>query len=90
MESLIEQVPPMLFWGLIVGWVLGALTAWRFARHLERLRDAVRQAKHHYRRAADFVTYARSNVASMLYAGGFFVAVLGVVGWLAWSRVAGT
>ncbi len=89
MGSLIDQVPAAVFWSLVVGWVLGALSAWRFARVLERMRDAVRHAQHHYRAALGFASHARGNVVAMVYALAVFAGVLGVVGCLAWARVTG-
>ena len=89
MEQLLDRVPSTLFWGLAVGWVLGVWTAWHFARYVERLRDAINHARHHFERAKDFVGYARNNVVGFVASGATFSLILGAVGWLVWLRVSG-
>jgi hypothetical protein len=89
MEQLLDRVPAALFWGLVAGWVFGVWTAWRFARYVERFRDAVNHARHHYARAIEFVRFAKSNVVGLVMASGVFLVVVGGVGTLVWMRVTG-
>lgn len=77
------------FWCLIVGIVLGILIAWRFARALERFRDAVGHALHHWQRAHEFVVYARDGIGSLLATGAVFLLTLVALGGLVYWKVAG-
>jgi hypothetical protein len=89
MRDLINMIPADVFWSLVAGWFLGGATVWRFASYVERIRDAIRHAKHHWERAADFYRYATSNIAGLLAASVLVVAVLGGIGVMAWMRATG-
>lgn len=87
--DLVGSVDPGLFWGLVCGWVLGGLTVWRFARYVERFRDAVRHARHHFARSVEFVRFARSNVAGMVAASALVAVSAGVIATLVFMRLSG-
>jgi hypothetical protein len=89
MGELISRVDAGLFWGLIIGFGLGMWSTWRFARLFERVRDAVKHAKHHYSRAVEFALWAKSNVVAMVFSGVAFITVMGAVGFLVYLRVTG-
>jgi predicted ABC-type sugar transport system permease subunit len=86
---IVDQIPMDIFWTLIVGWLLGVLSAWRVTSLIARMRDAIGHARHHYARAVDFVRYARDNVAALIFTGMSFVAVVGLIGGVVWLRIAG-
>lgn len=87
MADLLARVDNGLFWGLVIGFFAGGLAAWRFARLLERFRDAVRHAVHHWQRATEFVRFARDNVGGMLIAGVSLLAGVAGIGLLVYLRV---
>jgi hypothetical protein len=90
MRDLLARIPSDVFWTAVIFWGLGMFTAWRFARHYERMRDAINHARHHYERALSFTAYVKDNVVAMIYAGAVFVAVVSLVGTLAWMRISGS
>lgn len=87
MGDLIGRVPADLFWVLIVGYVLGAATVWRFASYVERMRDSIRHARHHLERSVQFWRDARNNVAGLVAATGVVAVAVGVLGSLVWARI---
>lgn len=86
MRDLINRIPADVFWSLVIGWLAGGATVWRFARHVERFRDAMRNARHHWERAIDFYRYARNNVFGLIAASIIVLAVIGAIGTLAYVR----
>jgi hypothetical protein len=88
-RDLINRIPTDIFWALVAGWFLGGATVWRFARYLERFRDALRHARHHWERSMDFYRFATSNIAGMIAASVVVLCVLGFIGTLAYVRATG-
>lgn len=86
MQDMINQIPADVFWTAVVFWFVGAATVWRFARYVERFRDAVSHAKHHWDRAVDFYGHARNNVVGMAAASVVVLGVLFAIGSLAYIR----
>ena len=87
MGDLIARVPADLFWAVVVGYLLGAATVWRFASYVERMRDSVRHGKHHWERSVQFWRDARNNVAGLVAATGIVVVAVTLIGSLVWARV---
>lgn len=89
MKELIASVDAGLFWGVVVGFVLGVVTSWRFARIFERFRDAVWQTKSHFRKALEFYRFASEHLTLLVSAGVLGVVVSAGVGFLVYLRVTG-
>ena len=88
-RELIDSVDGGFFWGTLLGLFAGALISWRFARTLERFRDAVRHAVHHWQRAIDFWSHARDNIGALIVGGLGMLALVAALGALAWMRATG-
>lgn len=87
MKELAALIPPGVLAAFVVGFLLGGVAAFRFARRLERFREAVWQAKNHVRKAADFYAFSREHLGALVAAGLFGVVLAGGVGVLVFVRV---
>jgi sterol desaturase/sphingolipid hydroxylase (fatty acid hydroxylase superfamily) len=89
MHDLLSKIPMSYFLTACISFVFGIMTSWRFARYVERMRDAVRHAKHHYARALDFVSDVRNNIAGLALTAAFFGLIAVGIGWMVVVRITG-
>lgn len=87
MRALVASIDPMLFWGLVVGWALGLVSAWKVTSLFARLRDAIAHARHHWAATVSYLTFTRENIGKIVLAGGVLVALSGMVAALVWLRL---
>jgi hypothetical protein len=86
-RDFVASIDAGLFWGLTVGFVVGVLSAWRFARVYERFREAVWQTKNHFKKGLEFYRFANEHLALLMGAGVVVALVTAGVVVLVFLRV---